>query len=313
MRATTVIAFPIFLWTLGSVGAETAGTLNVTSGNPADVFVLRGADIPRHPSHPDFSLEPFDTIQIRTNAATVRIKLLRAGEKDSGNETSPIVILDQPHSAYIVPPAASSAEEMVVLQPFFQQTLGEPTVGISRLGTTSLSRSTATAILVDRLAAVKSVGSGADLDVPVTGSLRSLPSLAAPQAFLLAADKGLALAWAGGTPPYSVATEATATGEPLGEEKSRTPYAWWPDWRMPKEQVTVTITDASGRTLQGRLLPVSALPSGQSTGSTTAVISLFEAGDDWRLEALRRLAALAASDTLAAQALAAIRLSATEE
>lgn len=312
MRATMGITIPIIFWTLGSASADTVGTLDVTFGEIADVFVLRDTSI-LHPSSSHFDLEPFDTIQIRTDATAIKIQLWCSDQNDQGNKSCPIVTLNQPHSAYIVPPKTSSTEATAILQPFFQQTLGESPVGISRMGATSLSRSTATAILVDRLAAVKSVGSGADLDVPVTGSLRSLPSLAAPQAFLLAADKGLALAWAGGIPPYSVATEATATGEPLGEAKSRTPYAWWPDWRMPEEQVTVTVTDASGRTLQGRLLPASALPSGQSTGSTTAVISLFEAGDDWRLEALRRLAALAASDTLAAQALAAIRLSATEE
>jgi hypothetical protein len=313
MRATTMIAVPIFVWTLGSASAETAGTLKVKFGNATDVFVLRGAGTPKHPNSPNFNLEPFDTIQIRTNAATVEITLLCAGENDGGNKPCSKVILDQPHSAYIIPPVTTSVEEAVVLQPFFQQTLGEPTEGIAGVGVTKLPRSTATSALVDRLTIVKNVGNGAIFDVPVTGSLRSLPSLGASQDFLLAGAKGLALAWAGGIPPYSVATEITASGDPLGEAESRTPFAWWPDWRMPGEQVTVTITDASGQTLQGRLLPASALPSGQSTGSTTAVIRLFEAGDGWRLEALRRLAALPASDTLAAQALAAIRLSATEE
>jgi hypothetical protein len=259
-----------------------------------------------HPIASSFDLEAFDTIQIRTNAPTkVVINFVCANAK------CPTAKLEGPHSAYIVPPNAPSTEEAAILQPFFQEALGEPTVGTVRMGASHLYRKIETTRLVNRLTAVKNTKAGSDPEVPVSGSLRSLPSLGAPEAFLLTTGKGLALGWAGGTPPYEIATEVIATGDSLGEKKSSVPFAWWPDWAMPSEPVTVVVTDASGHSLQGRLLPATALPSGQSLGSTAAVISLFRSGDNWRMEALRHLAAMASSDTLAAQALAAIRLSAT--
>lgn len=49
------------------------------------------------------------------------------------------------------------------------------------------------------------------------------------------------------------------------------------------------------------------------SNSAADAIALFQDGDDWRLEFLRRLAALSVSDKLAAQALAAIRVSAKDQ
>jgi hypothetical protein len=82
---------------------------------------------------------------------------------------------------------------------------------------------------------------------------------------------------------------------------------------MPPKTVTLTVTDANGRELHGTLLPAEALPAGRSVDSTADMIALFQDGDDWRLESLRRLAALSVSDKLAAQALAAIRVSAKDQ
>ena len=179
---------------------------------------------------------------------------------------------------------------------------------------TQLTRSIAgSPLALDRAAIVSRAAPGGKVAVPISGDLRPLPQLDARQTRLLVSGAGLALAWAGGTPPYEVAAELAETGEALGQGRAGEPYLWWPDWRMPPKPVTLTVTDASGRELHGTLLPAEALPAGRSVDSAADAIALFQDGDDWRLNSLRRLAALSVSDKLAAQALAAIRVSAKDQ
>jgi hypothetical protein len=282
--------------------AEDAGQLSITVGNQDQVVVVRNNArlVPA-----GGLLQSYDTVQI-DRAAEVEIRLFPL----ECNQTEQ---LKYPKAFYLVAPPPAECPQESTLHSFFEGLLWSPPERV-RGAVTQLTRSIAgTPLALDRAAIVSRAAPGRKVAVPISGDLRPLPQLDARQARLLISGTGLALAWAGGTPPYEVAAELAETGEALGQGRAGEPYLWWPDWRMPPKPVTLTVTDASGRELHGTLLPAEALPAGRSVASTADVIALFQDGDDWRLESLRQLAALSVSDKLAAQALAAIRVSAKDE
>ena len=304
LSSLVAAALLLFLFMSPGTAAEVAGKLTFESVISNEVYVLR--DNYPIPVNGDFVLRSYDTVQIRSSKAEVKIDLLPLPCRQEQQ-------LKGPNATYLVSPPAPCSKALSV-HGFFEGLLWAPPEETIRRGATSLTRNMAgTPLAMDRAAMVAHIETGQELAVSISGVLRPLPSLDTPDAQLLVTMTGLALTWAGGTPPYEISAEITDTGEVLREQQSRDPYIWWPNWRMPHERVTLTIADANGRELRGKLVPAYALPAGKSVDSSADVIDLFQAGVDWRLECLRRLAALAASDTLAAQALAAIRLSARDQ
>jgi hypothetical protein len=285
-----------------SVRAEDAGRLSIIDGKQDEVIVLRDNTqiVPA-----GGLLQSYDTVQLVGRTAEVEIVLFP-------RECKQWERLKYPRALYLVAPPANCDQESA-LHAFFEGLLWSPPERV-RGAVTQLTRSIAgSPLALDRAAIVSRAAPGQKVTVPVTGNLRPLPQLDAREARLLVSGTGLALAWAGGTSPYEVAAELAETGEALGQQRSSEPYVWWPDWRMPPKPVTLTVTDANGRELHGTVLPADALPAGKSVDSTPDVITLFQDGGEWRLECLRRLAVLSASDKLAAQALAAIRVSGKDE
>lgn len=282
--------------------AEDAAQLSITGGKPSEVVVLRD-NAPVVPA--GGLLQSYDTVQIgRTEEVEIRLFPLECNQREQ---------LKYPKAFYLVAPPPAECPQESTLHTFFEGLLWSPPERV-RGAVTQLTRSIAgSPLALDRAAIVSRAAPGGKVAVPISGDLRPLPQLDARQTRLLVSGAGLALAWAGGTPPYEVAAELAETGEALGQGRAGEPYLWWPDWRMPPKPVTLTVTDASGRELHGTLLPAEALPAGRSVDSAADAIALFQDGDDWRLEFLRRLAALSVSDKLAAQALAAIRVSAKDQ
>ena len=137
-----------------------------------------------------------------------------------------------------------------------------------------------------------------------TGPLRPLKSLA-PAAGVAASTTGLALAWAGGTPPFSVTLDDQAT-----PTRSDQRTIWLPEWHPPASTVIATIKDAAGATLRRRIriLPPPPTPD----NDVAAAVDLYVTTPEYRLEALRRLTARAqAGDNLATHARDLILVDAT--
>ena len=138
------------------------------------------------------------------------------------------------------------------------------------------------------------------------GPLRELAGLG-PAAGVVAGTEGLALAWAGGSPPFSVTFEDAGDGSLLGRAHTERRYLWLPGWQPPASPFVVTIQDSLGAVLRHRLrlLP----PASVAGGGVAEAIQLYETAPEYRMEALRRLAARSeAGDDLAERAVELIRV-----
>jgi hypothetical protein len=145
-------------------------------------------------------------------------------------------------------------------------------------------------------------------------SLSWLPTLPVDQARLPAGSDGLALAWRAGAPPYVVTLEGETSGAALGSFRTGEHLLWSPQFRMPGEPVIVSVRDSDRSRLSATLVPAdhappdAAPPDGASGDPAVAAMRLFvDGGESWRLEAVRRLASLAATSQPAAEALAGLR------
>jgi hypothetical protein len=152
------------------------------------------------------------------------------------------------------------------------------------------------------------IASGGDMAraLPVQGPIRMLSSLADAR-YLTPDFAGLALAWAGGSPPYEIVLE-TEDGATIAQFHCETTFLWQSDWRMPPATVRVRIYDANDRVVRAEVTPSPALPRVASTDDLASAIELFQTQRTWRYDALRRLARLAAQDPTAARAVLTIRL-----
>jgi len=138
------------------------------------------------------------------------------------------------------------------------------------------------------------------------GPLRELAGLG-PASGVVAGTEGLALAWAGGSPPFSVTFEDAGDGSLLGRAHTERRYLWLPGWQPPASPFVVTIQDSLGAVLRHRLrlLP----PASVAGGGVAEAIQLYETAPEYRMEALRRLAARSeAGDDLAERAVELIRV-----
>ena len=137
------------------------------------------------------------------------------------------------------------------------------------------------------------------------GPLRELTTLVPAQGTVVGA-KGLALAWAGGSPPYRIAIEDEASGAPLARSRVAVAELWLPDWRTPPAAFVVIVTDEQGVALWRHLRPLPPPPfGGDEVGDAVA---MFQTAPQYRLEALRRLFLRSKEgDALANRAIAVIR------
>lgn len=140
-----------------------------------------------------------------------------------------------------------------------------------------------------------------------SGPLREAEALA-PAAGVVAGTKGLAVAWEGGRPPFVVSLENAGDGHILQRARTVHRYLWLPGWQPPASDFVLVVQDSSGATFRRtlRILPPAPVPD----EGIAQAIQLYEAAPDYRLEALRRLAARAeAGDEVADQAIGLIRVS----
>jgi hypothetical protein len=138
------------------------------------------------------------------------------------------------------------------------------------------------------------------------GPLRELTTLVSAQGTVVGA-KGLALAWAGGSPPYRIAVEDEVSGTPLASSRVSVAELWLPDWRTPPAPFVVIVTDGQGVALWRHVRP---LPPPSTGGDEIGdAVALFETAPEYRLETLRRLFTRSrGGDTLATRAIALIRI-----
>ena len=128
---------------------------------------------------------------------------------------------------------------------------------------------------------------------------------------------GLALCWAGGRSPYTITVEGERSGQGFGSWTSDGSFLWAPGFTMPDEPVEVMVRDSNGSFVSADMSPaayppprvVSAAEAAEAP-ATTAMALFVESEPKWRLEALRRLAALAPANPQAASALAEMHRSA---
>ena len=142
-------------------------------------------------------------------------------------------------------------------------------------------------------------------------SLRWTTLLPVDAAELPPGPGGLALCWAGGRSPYTITVEGERSGQGFGSWTSDDSFLWAPGFTMPDEPVEVMVRDFNGTFVSADMSPatyplprvVSAAEAAEAPA--TAAMALFvESEPKWRLEALRRLAALAPANPQAASALA---------
>jgi len=144
-----------------------------------------------------------------------------------------------------------------------------------------------------------------------TGPLRELTNLLPAKGFVGDAP-GVAFAWAGGTPPYSIDIEDDASGAPLVHGETAAPLLWRPDWAVPRQSFVLIVRDAEGVELWRHLRPLA--PAPVSDGDLGDAIQLFQDSRDYRLEALRRLVRRAeGDDALARKAIETVQLSGSAE
>ena len=273
--------------------ADQAGRITLTQGQ---VEVERQGL--RHSAGPGYILEPFDTLRIRDDGSLAVIELYG----------HPGPQLRGPNTIYLIPPPPPPALPVNGWDAFasFWQILTAPeTKGQVGVAASHVWRGLAgmdlPTILTQKVPAI---------EPPIVGPLRPIEALGTTDSVLLLERRGLALAWAGGNPPFEITVEREDTAEQVARETTPTGFLWLPDWQMPNSPLLIRVRDAGGHMLKGRVLPARRLlpEARQLADPTVASILLFQsAGEQWRLEGLRGLVARAATDRLAAQAVFVIR------
>lgn len=138
------------------------------------------------------------------------------------------------------------------------------------------------------------------------GPLRELTNLSSAIG-LVTGTEGLALVWAGGSPPYQVLFQDDVSKSLMGRAHTSRQYLWLPGWRAPARPFTLIVQDAAGAALRRQLRPLPPAPVADAT--LADAIQLFETAPDYRMEALRQLVARAeAGDDVAEQAVALVRV-----
>src|ERR1019366_1942372 len=278
------LAIPFFIVAF----ADQAGRITLTQGQ---VEVERQGL--RHSAGPGYILEPFDTLRIRDDGSLAVIELYG----------HPGPQLRGPNTIYLIPPPPPPALPVNGWDAFasFWQILTAPeTKGQVGVAASHVWRGLAgmdlPTILTQKVPAI---------EPPIVGPLRPIEALGTTDSVLLLERRGLALAWAGGNPPFEITVEREDTAEQVARETTPTGFLWLPDWQMPNSPLLIRVRDARGHMLKGRVLPARRLlpEARQLADPTVASILLFQsAGEQWRLEGLRGLVARAATDRLAAQA-----------
>lgn len=281
--------------------------LDVVNGELTDVFIFGDQPQAQHPDRrTDYPLKPLDTVQIREQAASVEVK-----------QNGLVKQLEGSNVHYLVPPCAAKPE-LNITQQFFADVLSGPlrnltengAGAVKRGGLAHLGRKVASAAQADAVIRIKQATAGEDIEVPVSGQLRVLPILKPDDQKFVKARPGLAYAWLGGQPPYTVTIKDGEKQQTW--PKIEAPFIWLEDWQMVTDEAAITVQDATGRQVLGAHLKA-APPAEASEPSVGDSIALFQKGGEiWHLEALRDLRKQAATETLAAQAVAAIRLSDAE-
>jgi hypothetical protein len=109
-----------------------------------------------------------------------------------------------------------------------------------------------------------------------------------PSSGMVAGSLGLAFAWAGGRPPFTISVQEARDGHVLGQAHTERQNLWLPGWEAPAEDFAITVQDGVGEVLRSpqRVL----VPSPVADQSVTDAIELYQTSPAYRLEALRRLA-----------------------
>jgi hypothetical protein len=259
------------------------GELVTVTGELKDVRVQPGERlVTRLPVH----LKPFDRVIVTNARTSVLVEQVVGTERRKMHLNG----ADFPEKAGVILPPCSPRPGLVGAWDAFWDALNAD-------AGTQLRSSGAT--LVYRSANGSQTRAG--------GPLRELTNLA-PATGVVVNSLGLALAWAGGSPPYSVAIEDEASGKSLGRGEAVDQNLWLAEWRTPAEPFVVIVRDAEGAELWRHLRPLQPPPVGDI--DLGEAILLFESAPTYRLEALRRLVARATGgDILAGRAVELLKLS----
>jgi hypothetical protein len=287
MKSKTALAALTILWApLAVQAAECSYKVTVTPPLSENWAIESGdfdQDDRKEPPEPGVRLHPFERIRVK-KGASVTVQLA----DDPSAFTMTVEGKDTDGgAALILPPCAPHGGIRGAWESFWA--LLNPRESTQSIGATLIWRG------VEKGEAARQ-----------GGPLRELTTLAPAQGTVVGA-KGLALAWAGGSPPYRVAVEDDASGTPLARRRVDDAELWLPDWRAPTAPFVVIITDSQDITLWSHLRP---LPPPSIGGDEVGdAVALFEAAPHYRLEALRRLFIRAkAGDALAGRAIALIRI-----
>jgi CHASE2 domain-containing sensor protein len=290
VAAHIAAAITILILTFTStVAQDKVGTLTVPQER-AEVEIVRKNESIK-PIGLSLDLQPFDAIIVHSRIDVV-IDLYGR----------PRQVLYGPASFLVPPPTRSGAAGY--WDSFWQRPFVQP--GITSVpGITPVWRSGHDGPTADVIAIL---ASGGDIGrpLPIEGPIRALSAFTDAR-FLGSSGNGLALAWAGGTPPYEVVVE-TEDGFALSQFASPAPFLWQPDWQMPSAVVRLRIYDGNDRVVRGELRPSTEVPALESDDPVSGPVELFQKQPAWRYEALRMLARAAAHNPQAAQAVLAIRL-----
>jgi CHASE2 domain len=285
--AAGILAAALLVVTLNSGRADEAvGVLKLQNAD-ADVTILRAGASTR-PDGLAWRLLAFDTVVVG-KGTTVRVE-----RPPDDAET-----LRGPDTLYVGPPPRTGAAAL------WDAFWGHP-LRAYREGITVVSRGVHDVPASDP-AAILAAGGDAARALPVAGPLR-LPSAFPDMGYLATDLPGLAIAWAGGTPPYDIVAENDDRAT-IAEFHSETTFLWRPEWRAPNAPIRLRIADTNDRRLLIQIKPSPPRQAPPGVDPLADAIDLFETEPAWRFEALRRIARLAAQDPTAARAVLAVRLS----
>jgi CHASE2 domain-containing protein len=295
VAAYMVLTITILTLTAASALAQDkVGTLTVTQERAEVEIVRRNQSI--KPIGLSSDLYPFDVIIVHGRNDAV---IDRYGH--------PPQVLHGPASFLVSPPTRSGVAGF--WDNFWQQPVVQPVVqpGITSVpGITPVPRSGHDGTTPDVIA-ILTFGGDIGRPLPIRGPMRALSAFTDAR-FLKTDGSGLALAWAGGTPPYEVVME-TEDGVALTQFASPAPFLWQPGWQMPNTVVRLRIYDGNDRVVRTELRSSIAAPALENNDPVAGPVELYQKYPAWRYEALRMLANAAAHNPQAAQAVLAIRLS----
>jgi CHASE2 domain-containing sensor protein len=279
----------LILTATSTVAQDKVGTLTVPQEPNAVEIIRKNESI--KPAGLSSDLQPFDVIIVHSRIDAV---IDRYGH--------PPQVLHGPASFLVSPPTRSGAAGY--WDSFWQRPFIQP--GITSVpGITPVPRSSHDGTAADVIAILAS-GGDISRSLPIEGPMRALSAFTDAR-FLGTGGSGLALAWAGGTPPYEVVAE-TEDGFALTQFASPAPFLWQPDWQMPNAVLRLRIYDANDSVVRGELRPSIDVPVLESDDPVAGPVELFQTQPAWRYEALRMLATAAARNPQATQAVLAIRL-----